>query len=273
MYYKIIPPPAILRDHVKAFWILEGNKDSDKLSFYRLMADSCPEMVFQYKSHFYNCINDKTLERGPLSLVQGPTKHFKDLTVKGEFGIIGVKFYPYISRLFFKTSAHALTNLSVDIQTLLGNEGKCLEELVMLQRTTEERIRVISNFLTKKLRNVDTSNRSIQYSVRQVMECHGNVNIEKLARNTGMSKRHLERKFIEIVGPGPKLFARIVRFQRSIRQYQQLIDKNLTSIAYHCGYADQSHFIREFKAFSGMSPKQYFRITDEVADTFVKSSG
>ncbi len=69
--------------------------------------------------------------------------------------------------------------------------------------------------------------------------------------------RQFERKFKQFSGFSPKLFSRIIRFQSAIKKYD---DKKmpLTEIAYECGYYDQSHFIHDFKEFSGYSPMQYF---------------
>ena len=57
-----------------------------------------------------------------------------------------------------------------------------------------------------------------------------------------------ERLFNELIGANPKEYARIVRFQKSLKLLQHDFENiNLAQLAYQCGYADQSHFIREFK--------------------------
>jgi AraC-like DNA-binding protein len=71
-----------------------------------------------------------------------------------------------------------------------------------------------------------------------------------------MSPRYLQRLFLQYTGVTPKLYHKINRFQLSLKLVAKK-DSSLTSIAYDCGYFDQSHFIREFKSFTGVTPSAY----------------
>ena len=80
--------------------------------------------------------------------------------------------------------------------------------------------------------------------------------IENVAARYGITSRYLQKIFLQHTGLTPKLYSKIARFQNSL----QLIAKkntSLTDIAYECGYFDQSHFIREFKSFTGFAPSVY----------------
>ncbi len=77
-----------------------------------------------------------------------------------------------------------------------------------------------------------------------------------MSTNT-LCTRQFERRFKEYSGFSPKLFSRITRFQSSLDSFGNK-DKSLTDIAYDCDYYDQSHFINDFKEFSGYHPSQYF---------------
>jgi len=78
-----------------------------------------------------------------------------------------------------------------------------------------------------------------------------------MARRHSLSTRHFERKFKEFAGLSPKLYSRIIRFQAAT-QHKLTGIRDLTKIAYACGYYDQSHFINDFREFSGYTPKEYF---------------
>lgn len=73
-----------------------------------------------------------------------------------------------------------------------------------------------------------------------------------------LSERQFERKFREYSGFNPKLCMRIVRFEEACNFYGHSGQKTMTEIAHECGYYDQSHFIRDFKEFSGYEPGHYF---------------
>jgi len=80
--------------------------------------------------------------------------------------------------------------------------------------------------------------------------------IENTANRYNVTPRYLQKLFVQYTGMTPKLFSKINRFQLSL----QLISRNessFTAIAYDCGYADQSHFIRDFKSFTGTTPSSY----------------
>ena len=81
-------------------------------------------------------------------------------------------------------------------------------------------------------------------------------NIENVASRYGITSRYLQKLFLQYTGLTPKLYTKINRFQNSLRLVTQN-NNSLTSIAYDCGYFDQSHFIREFKSFTGLTPSGY----------------
>ena len=66
--------------------------------------------------------------------------------------------------------------------------------------------------------------------------------------------------FKEHVGVTPKDFLKVIRFQNAIQQIEKQISVKWTDIAYDSGFYDQSHFIADFKKFSGYTPAQYLKI-------------
>ncbi|MEO5980124.1 MAG: helix-turn-helix domain-containing protein [Chryseolinea sp.] len=99
--------------------------------------------------------------------------------------------------------------------------------------------------------------------VRLVLQSDGEINLPELRRVSGLSIRQFERRFKAIAGFSPMHYARIIRFQSSKRKYVSQELHTLTELAHHCNYTDQSHFSRDFKEFSGMTTKSYFRLLDD----------
>lgn len=83
-------------------------------------------------------------------------------------------------------------------------------------------------------------------------------NLDDLNEKVFISKRHLQRTFQNKVGYGPKAYSRMLRFCEAIFYLQQNPSARMTTVAYDFGYADQSHFIREFKEFMGQNPRKFF---------------
>jgi transcriptional regulator GlxA family with amidase domain len=90
----------------------------------------------------------------------------------------------------------------------------------------------------------------------------GLIPMEALAGKAFISARQLEREFRQKIGISPKHYMRLARLNevnRVIKSGRRLL---LTDVSYACGYSDQAHFIRDFKHFTGESPKKFLRVRD-----------
>ncbi len=83
-----------------------------------------------------------------------------------------------------------------------------------------------------------------------------------------ISERSLERLIKQYVGISPKVYSRIVRFQSGLQALRKNDFRTLTEVAYQKEFFDQSHFIREFRTFTGMNPKQYLHQTIEQVENY-----
>jgi AraC-like DNA-binding protein len=88
-------------------------------------------------------------------------------------------------------------------------------------------------------------------TVSQLRQTGGNASIARLAGDLGLGRRQFERRFREEIGLPPRLFGRIVRFQRAFRAIGH---ESGAAIAARCGYADQAHLVREIRRFAGRTP-------------------
>lgn len=253
MTYYTIPPSAMLSNFVRCFWVLESTSPS---YIHRSMADVCAEMVFHYNGRFDELIEGKS-EPSSISAMQGPSTQIRRFKIDQAFAMFGVYLYPYSIPILFGIPATELSNQMTDLITLMGKEGKILEEKMMLAFSNDERVKIITKFLQQKLKKIHELEHPVFSSIQFIIESKGQVKIEQIADQYFISQRQFERKFRELSGLAPKLFSRIVRFHSACQQFGNS-NKSLTSISYECGYYDQSHFIHDFKEFSGYHPKHYF---------------
>ena len=101
----------------------------------------------------------------------------------------------------------------------------------------------------------------------RLVSTHGAASVEALAAEVGWSRRHLFARFREQTGLPPKVFARILRFQRAATLMAAAEGPSLCEIALDCGYYDQAHLNRDFRAFAGRTP------TELMAARLPKGSG
>jgi AraC-like DNA-binding protein len=100
---------------------------------------------------------------------------------------------------------------------------------------------------------------AVRWAVARIAASGGQVAVEDLARQTGYTRKHLNQLFLTQVGLSAKALARVQRFRNAL----QLLGSNetvpWTELAALCGYYDQSHLVRDFRAFSGFAPAQFLR--------------
>ena len=137
----------------------------------------------------------------------------------------------------------------------------------MTAATNRQRVSIISSYLEKKLCTAGCD-QPVFSVISDIIHSKTVVPVNELAKKAFLSTRQFERTFKIFSGFSPKLYSRIIRFQRATQQYNSSY-KTLTDIAYDCGYYDQSHFIHDFKQFSGYHPKQYFSGRAEGVDPMV----
>ena len=257
MHYREIQPPSTLSSVVRFFWTLEYDGALGKPVKYKLLAEGFPGLIFFFNSQ-YGAINGQTTEH-------------KEFSILGKFKMMGVYLHPYALSLLFNLPAKELIHQQVTLDTLGGEAFKELQERLFEAPTDEQRISVMISFLHDKLKRATSTHGRFQACVQYVISQGGNVGLDTLSQLAGISSRQLERRFKEEAGFSPKLFSRLVRFQASLRLATANTLSTMTDIGYAAGYFDQSHFIREFKEFSGISPKQYFRLSKQnVADNFIQ---
>jgi AraC-like DNA-binding protein len=103
-----------------------------------------------------------------------------------------------------------------------------------------------------------------------IIQRGGQVTVEHLAEQAGVSRQHLARVFGQSVGVSPKVFCRLVRFQSALAYATPRCDLDWAQVAAQMGYADQSHMIAEFREFSSLTPeglrrRQWFHPFIELA--------
>ncbi len=254
--YHIVPPPPQLADAVRFFWVFEIDGIAGSPYVYRSMADGCAEMVFHFQGTFDELRGDTQIH-SPLAHFHAQTAHHRRFVTHQDFGILGVYLYPYSLPRLFGLSASALSNELPDLATLCGQEGQILVEQIMTATDTATRIAHLSDFLLRRWERGKPGHLMAQQAVLQMIAQNGQVPVATLSASMGISTRQLERQFHDYAGFSPKTYARILRFQATLKRFGHR-DTSLTEIALDCGYYDQAHFIHDFQQFSGYVPGEYF---------------
>lgn len=101
---------------------------------------------------------------------------------------------------------------------------------------------------------------AVTHMLARITQTNGSLHVAELAKELSYSERHVNRLFLTALGFGPKLFCKQIRFQSTLAEMKKMPDRNIAAFLKQAGYSDQAHFQREFKEFTGLTPKQYIRL-------------
>jgi AraC-like DNA-binding protein len=265
MDYNTFEPPSTLHTLVKCFWTLKSNI-GDKLEKQRIVPDGCMEMIFHFGDPYKQYLSDGSVIIQPRCFVFGQITSPLDIEPTGRTGIFAVRFHPESFMPFSTKPVHEMENKAVSLVELYGEDGLRFEQEILAAKTTEERIEICETFLMGRLSTPEAMDRIVKSSVETILSLNGNLSVEELTQNLNVNRRQLERRFSSVIGISPKQLARIVRLQATIKMLLNGQFTSLTAVAYEGDFYDQAHFIKDFKAFTGMSPKKFY------ADNFKMSS-
>ncbi len=241
-------PSAALRPYVRRFLIVEYTAG--------LTNSLLPEMGFVTAFRFKGeCLLNGN--RAPNSLVTGLRDSARMLTHSGNCGNIVAMFTPMGAATFLREPVEELFNGSMPLDCQVRrSELDLVEEQLAETPDHERRVALVERFLLEQKRDREPD-LQMAAAVTRIHAMRGSLRIGSLARYTGLSQSALERRFRRAVGTTPKKFATIVRLRHVVRLRQA--GRSLTEIAHAAGYADQPHFIKDFKRFAGETPEAFFQ--------------
>ncbi|MBC8070733.1 MAG: AraC family transcriptional regulator [Deltaproteobacteria bacterium] len=156
--------------------------------------------------------------------------------------------------------ARLLADAVVGLGDVFGSAGPSLTARLQELPSWEARFDVLDTFLLARLERARAVPRIVVAAHQRIVASHGAITVSELARELGISRKHLIAGFHEHVGLAPKLFGQVVRFHGAIAHV--LADgshRDWARIATAAGYYDQAHLIRDVRRFSGYTPGELVR--------------
>jgi AraC-like DNA-binding protein len=145
-----------------------------------------------------------------------------------------------------------LTNALVDLNDITSTT---LNQQLMETRYAQDCIALMMEFLRARLKQDRAGDTLIEESLRLIHTHIESITVKRLLQELSISERHFERRFLHAVGLSPHFYIRVKRFNRAIHLMKAGQFARLTDIAYALNFYDQAHFIRDTRAFSGLTPK------------------
>jgi len=257
-----IQPSPFLEPYIKQYWLLKTL--GDPVSLARTVPTGMMNLILHRGSRLLS-VHDNVYH--PRVFLSGHEKTFADLEYSGQIDMISVVFRPAGARAFFNLPMNKVNDLRVTANDLGDKELAELESSLTSTENDRACILMIEHFLLKRLRNLTEYNlKRIETAISLINS--GQTDVASLADAACLSTKQFKRIFSEHIGANPKEFSRTIRFQRALHILETRPQISLTVLAYECGYYDQSHLIKEFKALSGYTPTEYIAICPPHSDYF-----
>ena len=152
-----------------------------------------------------------------------------------------------------------LTNSVVDAELVVNPKILNVREQLLEVLSPIEKFRILEKNLLKIYQKQLKENPFVDFAVSTIVASPNQCSIKNISDKVGYSQKHIIKLFREHVGVTPKQFLKIIRFQEAIQQIENQISVDWSQIAFDCGFYDQSHFIDDFKGFSGFTPSEYMK--------------
>jgi len=257
--YVELEPAAPLRGRVR-FWRLSGT--GAERAPEPVLPDGCVELIVHLGDPF-RVETERGLELQPRMLLVGPGTRPVHLAPTGRVDVIGARFEAGAARALAGARLEQLVDVIPALEAVHGELARGLAEELAEPRRGERWTEVLARRLTPWLGAGDPA---VERAVARLRGTAGRSTVDALAGELGLSTRQLERRFRAHVGLGPKLFARLTRFQHAWRLAGRA--PSLAAVAARAGYFDQAHLVRDFRQFAGAPPSRFLREEHELARLF-----
>ena len=267
MNYQTFQPSSDLEPLISCYWTLEipAQPDTQKQ---RIIPDGTIEMAFILGDNIKRYTTEDNYIIQPRAMVLGQTIEPFYIQPTGYVNTFAIRFYPYGFANFVSIPIKNLANKETPIDLLFGEKvANELERKIIEAINSSERIEIIENFLLDKLNEEITINNIVKTTVDALLATNGSTSISTILKEDVSKRRQLERNFIKQIGVSPKQLGKVIRLQTALKMLLNQKTKNLTDIAYESEYFDQAHFIKDFKEFTGINPKEFLGNENMVLST------
>lgn len=257
MEFKHIDPSELLMPYIRHYYIFESDSAIEFED--TVFPSGNMEVIFNLGAGTWESSVDNQFRQTPPIELWGQITKPLAIRSRGKHTMLGIRFLTHAAACFFEDEISLFNDQVADLSAIIGNPVKVLHAQLLETTALNSRISLIESFLLKRLAlNEKKSSKidKVAHILTSIKKDPEENNIGHIASTHGITTRYLHKLIHQHTGLSPKSFNKISRFQHSLR----LITKNeqpFTSIAYDCGYFDQSHFIRDFKSFTGVTPSAY----------------
>lgn len=242
--YQEFLPHQQLQPYIYCYWQLKTNQKLNQPFTYRIVADGCIDIFFE-------------LNQPQENFVMGFCKKYTEFDLAEEFDYVGVRFLPSMFPQLFSVDASSISNKAVELKEVVPQVAAFIQSHLGANLDMNKVISLLNKFFLDLLSTANFQNDARFYNaIALIMKTYGVVDMADI--DTGLSHRQLRRLFNFYIGDSMKTFSKVVRFQNILRAKPSTQSLQQNKLFFDSGFFDQSHFIKDFKHFYGVTPSKAF---------------
>jgi AraC-like DNA-binding protein len=272
MRFQNIEPHPLLKGYIEKMWVFESSGRMPVNDLKLVVPNGNIKLTVAFRNGIVVAMNGQLFaskEQGIslTGLVDVPV--ILDVDEDVATGTLCAEFNPQGAYRFFRIPLNDIKNQIHPLKDILGTVAKQLEEQISNAEDVESKAALLQQFLLKQFL-LQEEDSIFEYSVGKIISSKGKITIKELEKKTGYSSRWLNMKFTDKLGISPKNLSTIIRFKQYYNAVANNDELSFLKNDFYDFYYDQSHFMKEFRRFTGLAYSGFESKTNDFGKLFYK---
>lgn len=256
IYYRTCPPSTHLQPFIRELLLLDLVAGADEEVPAKTLAANTEQCLVFYLRGHVTAVDPASGTRtryAPIALNGTQTGRF-DVYSGSPFRLLSVQFQPGVLTKFLRLPLPEFTNVRLDAEAVLGAEVCQVQEQLVNAPTYAAILQQVEAYLWRRLQRLRLTLTPFDRALHALAATPHVYSLDQLAHEACLSVSQLERRFVQQLGVGPKLYARIARFSYAHALKHARPELDWLHIALSCGYYDYQHLVKDFRQFAHATP-------------------
>ncbi|MFP5041299.1 DUF6597 domain-containing transcriptional factor [Parasediminibacterium sp. JCM 36343] len=272
MRFQHIEPHPLLKGYIEKMWLFESSGRMPAEDLKLVVPNGNIKLTVAFRNGIVPTVNGRLFASKEQTisltgLIDVPV--ILDVAEDTATGTLCAEFSPQGAYRFFRMRLSDIQNQIYPLKDIIGIVAKQLEEQMCNIEGIEGKVALLQQFLLNQL-SLQDNDAIFEYSVSKIISSKGKITIKELEKKTGYSSRWLHMKFTDKLGISPKNLSTIIRFKQYYNAVANNDELSFMKNDFYDFYYDQSHFIKEFKRFTGLSYTGFENKANDFGKLFYK---